>query len=347
MVERKHEGALTENEKKIVKALLNDGWRNQDIQELINIEREATVNSARITEVKQDNTITPASDDDVDFFKAKKQSYDLKTGLNVFDDERLIRSREAMSIAVQIFNSPIIMFKTETFSVLAIIAWTYLMHEYYSKRGIPITDSQGKTFSLRYMLRRDDCPLSEGIKNNLTDIMDIRNAVEHKLFRRSDKKWLSLFQACCLNFDKKLSEFFGEKVSLRDELGFALQFSKMDMDQLSALQKFEVPKDIEALDARLQENHSEEELLDLEYRFRVVYTIDASSKGQAHIQFVTPDSDEGKEIKNVLLKYKPADEMYPYKPTDVARLVKEISGKAFSTHNHTQSWKKFKVRPPS
>ena len=32
MVSRKKEGALTPEEKRVVKALLNNGWRNQDIQ---------------------------------------------------------------------------------------------------------------------------------------------------------------------------------------------------------------------------------------------------------------------------------------------------------------------------
>lgn len=53
MAGRKREGALTKNEKRIVKALLNAKWRNQDIQALVNVGRAATINSARITEVKK------------------------------------------------------------------------------------------------------------------------------------------------------------------------------------------------------------------------------------------------------------------------------------------------------
>ena len=49
MVARKKQGGLTEEEKPIVKALLAKGWRNQDIQALVNTGREATINSGRIT----------------------------------------------------------------------------------------------------------------------------------------------------------------------------------------------------------------------------------------------------------------------------------------------------------
>ena len=45
--------------------------------------------------------------------------------------ELLIKSREAMLSAVQIYNNPQITFKSETFISLAVISWTF----YY----IPIT----------------------------------------------------------------------------------------------------------------------------------------------------------------------------------------------------------------
>ena len=138
MVKRNREGGLTDSEKRIVKALLKKGARNQDIQALINLGRHVTVNSARITGVKKNDEIKPASDDEISFFEYKKRSFDPKTGLNLFDDERLIRSRESMILAVHIFNSPSMVFKTEVFSVLANIAWTYLLHEYYYRKGVKI-----------------------------------------------------------------------------------------------------------------------------------------------------------------------------------------------------------------
>ena len=72
MVTRKKEGALTVHEKEIVKALLDKGRRNQYIQALINLGRTATINSARITEVKKNKKQKAASDDDVTFFDIKK-----------------------------------------------------------------------------------------------------------------------------------------------------------------------------------------------------------------------------------------------------------------------------------
>ena len=345
MATRKKEGALTAHEKKIVKALLDKGRRNQDIQALINLGRSATINSARITEVKKNKKQKAASDDEVTFFEIKKQSIDPSTGLNLFDDERLIRAREAMILAVQIFNSAAFRFKTEVFSVLVNVAWTYLLHEFYERKKVKIEQKDGRSLLLSQMVERPDCPLSDGAKNNLRSLKTIRDEVEHKLLGKSDIKWLGLFQACCLNFDKAMCKLFGDQLTLAHELSFALQFGRMNVEQLSLLQKYEIPPHIETLDGRLNEKLSENELADLEYQFRVVYTLDSASKSCSNFEFVRPDSDEGQDIRNVLVRHKFADTLYPYKPGMVVGLVEEKSGKAFTSRNHTQAWLRFKVRP--
>jgi hypothetical protein len=48
----------------------------------------------------------------------------------------IMKSRKAMLSAVQIYNNPLILFKTESFIVLSLIAWTYLLHSYYRATGV-------------------------------------------------------------------------------------------------------------------------------------------------------------------------------------------------------------------
>jgi hypothetical protein len=166
------------------------------------------------------------------------------------------------------------------------------------------------------------------------------------LVGRSDAKWLGLFQACCLNFDRALCDLFGPRLTLSNELALALQFTRMDVEQLAMLKKYEIPAHIEALDARLAKGLKEEQLADLEYQFRVIYTLDAASKSRSHFEFVRPESAEGKEIRNILVHYRAGDELYPHKPERVRGLVQERTGKTFSLYNHTHAWYLFKVRPP-
>jgi hypothetical protein len=345
MVARNNQGALTDDEKPIVKALLAKGWRNQDIQALVNIGRTATINSARITEVKKNAAIAPATDDEIEFFKIRKRSYDPKTGLNLFNHERLIRAREAMILAVQVFNSPAMCFKTEVFTMLANVAWTYLLHEHYERRGVETVGKDGNSLLLSQMIKRQDCPLSKGMKENLRTLKILRDAVEHKLLGGADAKWLSLFQACCLNFDKAMCDLFGKSLSLSHELSFALQFTKMNLEQLTTLNRYEIPAHIDAVDARLAEGMTEEQMADLEYQFRVVYSFEAVTKSRAHFQFVQPNSAEGKDIRNVLVQHKLADHLYPHKAGAVVSLIQQRTGQAFTLHNHTQAWRKFGIRP--
>lgn len=68
MAIRRPQGALTKVERRIVKSLLAQGWRNQDIQALVNTNRKATINSARITEVKSNARQAAAAEEELEFY---------------------------------------------------------------------------------------------------------------------------------------------------------------------------------------------------------------------------------------------------------------------------------------
>ena len=345
MARKPLKSTLTSVEKSVIKALLKDNWRSQDIHALINTGRPASINFGRIATIKGNETIVPASKVQVEAFTRKKLLFDHITGLCPIDDERLVRAREAMILAVELFNTPRIAFKAGVFSMLSNVAWTYLLHQYYSSKGVQISTKEGFSLSLSQMIARDDCPLSKGCKQNLAALKEIRDVVEHKTIGPFDRKWLPLFQATCLNFERTLTEFFGPKLTLGHDLGFSLQFAKLTTEEIATLQGFDVPEHIAALDANLAAKLQQLEADDLEYQFKVIYTLANASKAKAHFQFVLPDSAEGKEIQNVLVKYKPLDDIYPLKPSEVSTLVSTKSGRTFTSDKHQRAWKMFKVRP--
>ncbi|MBT3139502.1 hypothetical protein KL867_00405 [Ruegeria litorea] len=194
-------------------------------------------------------------------------------------------------------------------------------------------------------MARADSPLSQGIRDNLSSLKKIRDAVEHTLFRRADTRFLSIFQACCLNFDKAICDLFGPDLALSKELSFSLQFAKMDLEQLAQIHAYEVPEHIRTLEQDIEDGLDEERSSDLEYRFRVVYTFENSTKSKAHIKFVHPTDEDAEEVRNVLIRKEISDKLYPHKAGVVAEMVQQMSERAFSTHNHTQAWRKFDVRP--
>lgn len=92
--------SLTEYERRIAKRLVADGMSNQDAHHLINLGRNPSVNFGRLSGAK-DWDIEPASNSEVEHFKYEKTQIDLKTGLSPFKDERLVKAREAMLLAIQ------------------------------------------------------------------------------------------------------------------------------------------------------------------------------------------------------------------------------------------------------
>ena len=97
-------------------------------------------------------------------------------------NELLKKSREAALNAVQSFNNPLTTFKTETFIVLMVIAWTYLLHAYYRSQRIEYKyyeqglkrrkfkrDSEGRYryWELKQCLKEEACPLDNPTKKKL------------------------------------------------------------------------------------------------------------------------------------------------------------------------------------
>lgn len=332
--------SLTEFERRIVKRLISDGERNQDVHVLINVGRNPSVNQGRLSK-SSDWLDEPATDEEVARFKYEKSLVDLKTGLSPLEDERLYKSREAMLLAVECFNNPILYFKTEIFSVLSQIAWTYLIHEFYTRKKTKITNNNGKTKSLSDLWGRPDFPLKPDVVKNLKALKSIRDDVEHKTLNAFGVHFYPLFQANCLNYEEAIKELFGEELTLGDNLALALQFAKPSLDQLAKLQKFDVSPALEAVEQAAAAAAGEDGNEGLHYKFKVNFSMEPSTKGSANFQFV---NDNSKNISNILSQKVASDELWPFKPSDVVKEVKKANAE-FMMHHHTLAWKKMNARP--
>jgi hypothetical protein len=337
--------SLNAFERRVVKRLLADGETNQDIQAKINLGRPKTVNFSRIDSVKKNHMQVSATDDELAQFSTFKKAFDARTGLNPYVDERLVKSREAMKFALGAFNNPSVTFRAEVFSVMANIAWTYLVLEYCHRNALPTARKNGHAISLSDFLKMKECPLSKGVVNNLRALVKIRDGVEHTLTGPSHSSWVGIFQACCVNYEKTMTDFFGSELSLVGESGFALQLASLSIGQALPMSQVEGQPEVQAINAEIFNDLSADELDDLEFSFSVVYTTVNSSKTDAAFKFLSPASVEGQEIANVLVKMKPGHETHPHKPAEVVSKVKKITGQKFNVSMHTALWKKHGVRP--
>ena len=130
--------------------------------------------------------------------------------------ELLQKSKEAALAAVGIFNNPNIQFKAETYIVLMIIAWTYLLHAYFRSKKIEYRyyEIRGngrrkfhrtkygayKYWELERCLNDKSSPLDKDTCNNLRFLIGIRHEIEHQMTTKIDDFISAKFQACCLNY---------------------------------------------------------------------------------------------------------------------------------------------------
>jgi hypothetical protein len=337
--------SLTENEKRVAKKLLADGVAYQDIQQLINTGRSPTINPGRLAGWKDWDTDT-ASDQDIKRFKYEKSLVDLKSGLSPIDDERLYRAREAMIAAVEIFNKPSMLFKIQIYPVLSQIAWTYLLHEYHVRNGVEIIDNNGNSLLLSQMLERADCPLESDVKKNLAATKILRDNVEHKTLSSIGRTYWPLFQANCLNFDQTIRKLFGDKVGLQDALSVSLQFSQMDIDQLSELQAYDLTPQIDAIDRAIAEGAGLSGDEGTNYHFKVSYHFEKATKGDSHIVF-SNNNPKAKSKRSVLTQKVVGDELWPFKPGTVVEKICDATNLEFNSYHHQLAWKKYGARPRS
>jgi Protein of unknown function (DUF3644) len=205
---RSKAGGLSADEKRVAKGMLMKGYNVQDVVFILNQGRAAVVNQSAVHPLLKNTKIKPAASDDIEKYLRIQASYDAQTLLNPYKRPRLIRAREAMISAVQIFNSPTIKFKTETFSVLANIAWTYLLHQ--RLEGTKVVSSvlgNGKSISVSDLLSKQFCPpIVDPVKQNLRHVIKVRDNVEHVYHADADRCLGGLFQACCINFNHYITQ---------------------------------------------------------------------------------------------------------------------------------------------
>lgn len=126
------------------------------------------------------------------------------------------KAREAALTAVQAYNNPLTRFKSESFIVLMMVAWTYLLHAYYRQRSIEYRyyEQVGKrrrfernsngTFRYWDLMRCvavPDCPLDGATVANLRFLHDLRNEIEHHMPPAMDDYLASRYLACAMNFE--------------------------------------------------------------------------------------------------------------------------------------------------
>ena len=276
--------------------------------------------------------------------------------------ELLAKSREAALAAVQIFNSPLITFKSEIFIVLMNIAWTYLLHAHYRKYNIEYRyykqrakrrvfsktkSGAHKHWELERCLNDQQSPIDKDTVNNLRFLIGIRHEVEHQMTSRLDSSLSAKFQACCLNYNVYVKKLFGEQHGIDKHLAFSLQFSSISRGQAGELPPpTEMPAHIKAFVEGFEGNLSDEEFNDPRFAYRVLFVAKtANRKGQADqvIEFVKADSPLTQDVNKAYTVIKET-ERPKHLPKGIVEMMKKEGYVRFTMQSHTDLWRQMDAK---
>lgn len=279
--------------------------------------------------------------------------------------ELLKKSREAALAAVQIFNNPNITFKSETYTVLMIIAWTYLLHAYYRNNKIEYRHHKisghrksfdrtkhgaYKYWELERCLNDNKCPIDKDSKNNLKFLIELRHEIEHQMTTRIDDILSARFQACCLNYNKYISLLFGKHLGIEKHLSFSLQFSTISTEQKELLEEYqELPCHIKSLIINFDESLSKDEYESPCYAFRILFVAKtANRKGQADkvIEFIRADSQLAESVNKDYEIIKET-EKNKFLPGQIVSIIQESGFPNFTMYDHTLLWKSLDAKEKS
>lgn len=349
---RRRRGNSLENwEVAIVKSMIDRGGPFTNDQDILAYFTRPTrsVNHRLIGEIrggKKHKSVKPATSDDLDAFLATWPDIDHETGLSIRGDELLIKSREAMIAAVQIFNSAGLTFRSELFIVTAIIAWTYLLHAWFKREGIDYRYSGQKTkegadkfWELGHCLRQGKCPAKGGMAKNLEFLLEIRHEIEHRSTSRIDDALGAKLQSCALNFNNLIKKEFGAQYGLEKRLPIALQFVSFGVEQRSALKKASgLPKNLEAAIDAFEHGLTQEQMRDPAYRMSYGFVPMAAKRpgaADAAVQIVAHGSTDAGEIERIIFKEVNKNR---YPPGKVVEKVQAAGFPNFKLHDHTRIW---------
>ena len=288
-----------------------------------------------------------------------------KSRIHSVADELVRKSREAALSAVQTFNNPLTTFKTETFIVLMVIAWMYLLHAYYRREGVEYRYFQKngkrrkfdrtksgayKYWELERCLNENKCPLDGPTKSNIRFLIGLRHEIEHHRPAGLDEQFSGRYLACCLNYERYICELFREKQSLGENATFTLQFRDLNTtnppNESSVPLPSNVAKYLQEFDAEL----SDEDIGSPYFRRRFLFvpvTVNKKAQADTMIEFVPFDSELAKSINDnyqqIMLK---EVEKQKYLPKEIVELMKSEGYENFTNQAHIELWKKLDGRNP-
>ena len=272
--------------------------------------------------------------------------------------ELIAKSREAALSAIRVFNDPMTKFKSESYVVLMIIAWTYLLHAYYrmkkieyryfqqrAKRRVFDRTKRGafKYWELERCLNDDRSPIDKDTTNNLRFLIGLRHEIEHQMTLALDNYLSARYQACALNYNTYLKKFFGKKWGIEEQLTYSIQFMQLADEQVvGPLPAAEIPPRLLAYIAAFDAGLKHEEYNSPKYAYRLLFhkkLVNRAGQADRVIEFLDPTSEAAKAIDKEYWVKKEVEKP-KFLAKDVVAEVQKAGFTRFRTQpEHLAMWK--------
>ncbi|MGN8791795.1 DUF3644 domain-containing protein [Acidaminococcus fermentans] len=287
-------------------------------------------------------------------------------------------SRSCVLTAVETYNRPNNLYRSENYIVLMVIGWTKLFHAYFQakigskyfykdKNGRYMKiDGEKRAWDLRECVKQfnkkdPELKLSEAVIKNLYFFIEIRNKIEHSFWCGAD---LDLYvfgecQALLFNYEKLLVNLFGDSYAIEGCLAFALQFSHSRSENQSISQKMLLSKEMRDLKNyidkyKIELNQEVYDSQEYSIKFLLIPKVSNTNRKDMAVEFVNWNTIDAVDRENyqkitAIIKdkivYKSASNINLLKPSNVIDEVNQKTGASLNMANHTCLWKAFGIRP--
>lgn len=283
-------------------------------------------------------------------------------------DELVVKARDSAILAIDIYNRPIVAFRSQGYIVMMVIAWTALFHAIYESEKIDyfyknkdgsdkLIDGDKKAWELDKCLDRCGNLISDAAKENLRLFISLRNKIEHRYVPAFDLDIFGECQAMLLNFENTMSGKFGSYYALNNSLSFPLQVSSVRSSaQAKVLKKIQSQHYAELKEYISTYRSSLDDCVfsDNQYSFRVFLIPQVGnhrSSSDRAVEFVQYDPAHPEEFESIkkdiaLIKEKrvPVANQGKFRPQMVCDTLSKKLGVKISVVLHTKAWKYYKVR---
>lgn len=282
-------------------------------------------------------------------------------------DTLIDKSREAMLLAIQIYNNPLVTFSAPGYIVQTVIAFTSLFHAIFERDGIDywhkkpdgtpdLYDGDYRYWELSACINKYYKGVNFPETENLSLIVNLRNKIEHRFLPELDFHVSGYCQAALLNYEKVLIKEFGSYFSLRKNLMLALQLSEFSPELQNTLTNVQTTQfsHVRKYIDDFCEQLPKEIVQSPNFSFRaflIPKVGNHATSSDVALEFVNYDPQNEADMKMydrqiALIKEKKVQvaDQGKYLPTAVINEVKRRTGIEFNHYNHGQAWQYYKIR---